>query len=224
LARVLEPAEQHGMAPRQVRTDEHDEIGKIEILVTARNDVFAERPLVADDRRRHAKPRVRVDVGRADESLHQLVEDVVVLGQELPGYVESDRVRAVLCDRIAKPVCDELESFVPAGIAPVDSRTKKTSAMAERFGESCAFRTQQPAVGRMCGVAGDRRIAVSGGRDDPAADAAVRARRAHRSRLLAHRAPAFAWASPNSSASRIDATSRPSRIISQYHAPSLTSP
>ena len=84
------------MAPGEVRADQHDEIGLLEILVAAGHRVGAERALVAGDRRGHAQPRVGVDVGRADEALHQLVGDVVVLGQQLAGDVEGDAVGAVL--------------------------------------------------------------------------------------------------------------------------------
>ena len=71
------------MAPREVRAHEHAEIGLVEILVGAGHGIGAEGAPVPRDGRGHAEPRVRVDVGRADETLHQLVGDVVVLGQKL---------------------------------------------------------------------------------------------------------------------------------------------
>ena len=64
--------------------------------------VRAEGALVAGDGRGHAEARIGVDVGRADEALHQLVGDVIVLGQQLAGDIEGDRVRAVLGDRAAR--------------------------------------------------------------------------------------------------------------------------
>jgi hypothetical protein len=57
---------------------------------SSRHRVGAEGALVAGDRRGHAEARVGVDVGRADEALHQLVGDVIVLGQQLAG---DDRTR-----------------------------------------------------------------------------------------------------------------------------------
>ena len=53
---------------------------------------------MAGDRRGHAQTRIGVDIGRADEALHQLVGDVIVLGQQLAGEIEGDRIRAVLRD------------------------------------------------------------------------------------------------------------------------------
>ena len=83
------------MAPGGVGADQHDQIGLIEILVDAGHRVGAEGAAMAGDRRRHAQARIGVDIGRADEALHQLVGDVIVLGQQLAGEIERDRVRAV---------------------------------------------------------------------------------------------------------------------------------
>ena len=79
------------MAPGGVGADQHDQIGLLEILVAAGHDVLAEGADVPGDRRGHAQPRIGVDIGGADEALHQLVGDVVVLGQQLAGDVEGDR-------------------------------------------------------------------------------------------------------------------------------------
>ena len=74
--------EQHRMAPGGVGADQHEQIGLVEILVAARHRVRAEGAAMAGDRRGHAQPRIGVDVGRAEEALHQLVGDVIVLGQQ----------------------------------------------------------------------------------------------------------------------------------------------
>jgi len=78
------------MAPGHVGSREHDEIGLVEVFIIARRDVFAERAAVARYRRRHAQARIGVDVGRADEAFHELVGDVVVFGEQLPGDVKGD--------------------------------------------------------------------------------------------------------------------------------------
>ena len=76
------------MAPRRVRANQQDQIGLIEILVIARHRVGPESALVAGDGGGHAEPRIGIDIGRADEAFHQLVGDVIVLGQQLTGNVE----------------------------------------------------------------------------------------------------------------------------------------
>ena len=72
------------VAPGEVGADEDDQIGFLEVLVGPGDGVGAERAAVARDRGGHAEPAVGVDVGGADEPLHQLVGDVVVLGQRGP--------------------------------------------------------------------------------------------------------------------------------------------
>ena len=78
------------VAPGEVGADEDDEVGLLEILVGAGHGVGAEGAAVAGDGGGHAEAGVGVDVGGADEALHQLVGDVVVLGQELAGAVDRD--------------------------------------------------------------------------------------------------------------------------------------
>ena len=53
----------------------------------------------------------------ADEALHQLVGDVIVLGQELAGDIEGDRVRPVLARWSAKRRGDEIERRRPSSLA-----------------------------------------------------------------------------------------------------------
>ena len=98
LLRRREALVQHRVAPGEVRADQHDEIGQFEILVVAGHRVGAECAAVAGDRGCHAEARVGVDVGRTDETLHQLVGDVIVLGQQLARDIEGDRIRTVLGD------------------------------------------------------------------------------------------------------------------------------
>ena len=105
---------EHRMAPGEIGADEHDEIGELEILVAAGHGVGAEGALVSGDGGRHAQARVGIDVGRADEALHQLVGDVVVLGEQLARDVESYRVRAVRADRLVELSGDEVERVNPS--------------------------------------------------------------------------------------------------------------
>ena len=89
------------------------EIGLVEILVAAGHGVGAEGAAVAGDRRRHAQPRIGVDIGAADEPLHQLVGDVIILGQQLAGQIERDRARAVAGDDMRKAMRDMVERIGP---------------------------------------------------------------------------------------------------------------
>src|SRR5439155_15357299 len=63
---------------------------------TRRSSDLSERAFVPGDRGSHAQARVGVDVRRTDEALHQLVGDVIVLGEQLPGQIKRDGVRGLL--------------------------------------------------------------------------------------------------------------------------------
>jgi hypothetical protein len=72
------------MAPCRVGADQHQEIGLVEILIAAGHGVGAEGAALAGDRRRHAQARIGIDIRAADESLHQLVGDVIVSVKSCP--------------------------------------------------------------------------------------------------------------------------------------------
>ena len=91
------------MTPSGVRPDQDEKIGVIEVLVGARDGIGAKGADVAGNRGGHAQTRIRVHVRRADETFHQLVGDVIVLGQELAGEIEGKRIGPV-------PLADALEA------------------------------------------------------------------------------------------------------------------
>jgi hypothetical protein len=109
------PLVQDRMAPRRIGADEHDEVGFVEVAVGARHGIGAESAPVAGDRRRHAKPRVGIDIGRAEKTFHQLVGDVIILGQQLAGQIKRNRVRPVAVEDRAQSVRDLAQRRVPIG-------------------------------------------------------------------------------------------------------------
>jgi len=115
-----QPLVQHRMTPGRITADQNDKIGRLDVVVAAGNDILAEGADVAGDARRHAQPRVGVDIGAADEALHQLVGDVIVLGQQLARDVERDRIGAGRGDRLTKGLGDEIERLIPAGGSATD--------------------------------------------------------------------------------------------------------
>ena len=154
---------EHRMAPGEVRADQHDEVGELQILVAAGHRVRAEGAAMAGDRRGHAQARIGVDIGRADEALHQLVGDVVVFGQQLARDIEGDGVRAVLARSSARTVAATRSSAVSQStrappISGWSSRSSSPSVSAKRR----ALGTQTPEIGRMLGVAANAHLAVRG--------------------------------------------------------------
>ena len=89
LARGNQPLIKHRMAPGRVAADQNDQIGRLDIVVAARHDILAEGADVPGHRRGHTEPGIGVDIAAADEALHQLVGDVIILRQKLSGDVEA---------------------------------------------------------------------------------------------------------------------------------------
>ena len=110
---------------------------------SSRRRVGAERLLVAGDRARHAQPRVGVDVVGADQPLRELVEDVVVLGQELARDVERDAVRPVLANaarRSDRRASSSASSHVAASNGAPRAGARSGCARAMRCAAGCAVR------------------------------------------------------------------------------------
>ena len=133
---------QHRMAPGRIGADQHQQVGLVEILVAAGHGIGAERAAVARDRRGHAEPRIGIDIGAADESLHQLVGDVVILGQQLAGEIERHRAGAIARDDVLEPVRDMVERIAPGHplhgpLAAADHRmSSRSSGRASRRARS----------------------------------------------------------------------------------------
>ncbi len=237
LALVLDHAlEQHRVAPGGIRADEDEEVGRVEVLIGAGHGVGAEGAAVAGHRGRHAQPRIGVDIGRADEAFHQLVGDVVVLGEELAGEIEGDGVRPVAIDDALEAVGDPVERD-----RPVDAREASVRPAAAWDGAAApTVRASRPAPSPWSRGARDWRD----GRDRPRsprrhvrpATPAPRNRRRNTGRwcarsadaatvaFIAHAAARVASARPNMRSSRRRATDAPVRIRSRYQRPSAVSP
>src|SRR3546814_15226653 len=89
-----------------------------------RSHILAKGADVSCDRARHAQAGVGVDVAAADEALHQLVRDIIILRQQLPRDIEGDAVRPVLLDRPGKGAGNEIERLVPACPLAADRRVQ----------------------------------------------------------------------------------------------------
>jgi hypothetical protein len=134
-------------------------VGEGDVLVAAGWGIGPERLLVAGDRRGHAQARVGVDVVGADQTLGQLVEHIVVFGQQLPGNVEGNAVRPMRGDDFGKAVGGMIEGRIPA------DALSRLSALPTQFGmqqavirtrrqmQSGALGAQTTEVGRMLGIA-----------------------------------------------------------------------
>ncbi|KFB68800.1 MAG: hypothetical protein CAPSK01_001655 [Candidatus Accumulibacter vicinus] len=177
---VLDAAKDDRMRDRRVGAGNQQAVGQGDVLVTTRWSIGAERLLVTGHRRRHAQARVGVDVVGADQPLGELVEDVIILGEQLPRDVEGDAVRPMRADDPGKTVGRMIERRVPA-----DALTRQIAVQAQlrmqqaivrlRRQVQCRALAAQPAeVGGVIGVAAYANDLSGFGFDQqPATDAAV---------------------------------------------------
>ncbi|CAM3492555.1 hypothetical protein TSHO111613_24800 [Tsukamurella hominis] len=87
--------EQDRVAVGHVGAGDEEDVGVVEVVVTAGRPVGAEGLLVARSRARHAQPGVGLDPLRAQEALRQLGREVLRLQRHLPAHVQGDRVGPV---------------------------------------------------------------------------------------------------------------------------------
>jgi hypothetical protein len=132
LLRVLDAAKQHRVRKGGVAAGDEQAVGVVDVVVAGRRRVGAQRELVAGHRAAHAQARVGVDVVGADQALGQLVEDVVVLGQQLAADVEAHGVGAVRLDDAGELRAGVVQRGVPArdgcGGAPRCARASAAAA------------------------------------------------------------------------------------------------
>ena len=140
---------QNRMTPSEVRTGQNNQIGVFKVLIGAGHRVGAKGAFVPCHGRRHTQTRIGIDIGRADETLHQLVGDVIVFAQHLARYIERHRIRPVFRDRFRERLCHMIQRAVPIGVGPVNARGHQPVRQTHRFGQSRSFGTQTPEVRRM---------------------------------------------------------------------------
>ena len=185
LARLHHALKQHRMAPGGIRSDEHDQVGLVEVFVAAWHRIGAEGPPVPGDRGGHAEPRIGVDIGGAEKAFHQLVGDVIILGQQLARKIERDGVRTMPLDGPPQSSGDAIERGVPCrarAVAPSDAGAASSSPSVSPSAAPLEQRRPKFAgwpwsPGDDCAAGAVRRC------HDAAADTAIRACRLNARRL-----------------------------------------
>jgi len=189
----FDAAKQHRVCPGGVAADDEQAVGVAHVVVAGGWCVGTQRELVAGHGAAHAQARVGVDVVATDQAFDQLVEDVIVLGQQLATDVKAHRVGAVRAHGGGQPVGGQVECRVPADglrrFAPAQALQGLQQAhLLRNLGargqvQGGALGAQAAEIGGVIGVAahlGD--LVTDAVNDDPAADAAVRAGRARAAR------------------------------------------
>ena len=130
---------QYRVAPSQVGSHQDNQICRFQILISAGNSICAKSAFVPCDRRRHAKSRVRVDIRCADKAFHELVGNVIVLGQQLTRDVESHAVRSVSANAVCKGLRGRANRVFPTGTPASDLGVQQAPLEIYRFSQSRPF-------------------------------------------------------------------------------------
>jgi hypothetical protein len=183
---VFEPAEQHWVGPGHVAAADVDRVGPGDVVVAGRRRIRTQRGLVSGNGTAHAQPRVGVDVVGAQQSLGELVEDVVVLGQQLAADVQANGIRPVLGMHLGQALGHARQRLVPPGALPGSATLGPTHRVQCAGGlhqlrlgrqvQGLAFAAQAAEVRRVRRVALHADDGVAAAFDhDAAADPAIRA-------------------------------------------------
>ena len=150
--------EQDRVTPRGVRPHQNDQIGLFQIGIGVRHSIGAKGAFVASHGRGHAQTGIRIDIRRTDETLHQLVGDIVIFGQQLAGHIERDRIRPVFTYGFGKLRSHQIQRCVPVRLFTGDLRGQKAARQIDGFPKGRALGTQAAKVGGMVRIAFDRAI------------------------------------------------------------------
>ena len=147
---------QNRMAPREVAARQHHQIGQFQIVIGAGHGIGAKCPPLPCHGRGHAKTRIRVDVGGPDKAFHQLVGDIVVLGQQLTRDIKGHGLGPVLGHSFSEPVSDQIQRRVPVRVLPKHTGGQQPVVQRQRLAQCKTLGTQPPVVRGMVRIAPHR--------------------------------------------------------------------
>src|SRR5713226_5332522 len=110
---LFDAFEDYRMTVGGVGPDEEKTIGKIDVGVRNRWTVRSERHLITGRGRCHTKAGVGVEIVRAEETLGQLVANIILLGGQLARPIKRHCVRTVVRDDGAKALRQEFKCRIP---------------------------------------------------------------------------------------------------------------
>jgi hypothetical protein len=126
----FQTAQQHRMGVGQIAAGKQHAVGLFQIGITGGRAIGPESLFIGSDGAGHAQAGIGVDIVGSHHALGQLVEQIVVLGQQLAGHVKSHRVRPVLADDAGKTFRHAVQRAVPV------------NALARRIAGGPHFRVQ----------------------------------------------------------------------------------
>ncbi len=107
---------QNRVCPGGVAAHQHQQFGLLQIFIAAGHGIGAKGAFVAGHCRGHAQAGIGIQIGAANKTFHQLVGDVVILSQDLPGRVDRNRLWPVRVQNLSDFVADHIQSGVPGDV------------------------------------------------------------------------------------------------------------
>ena len=154
------------------------------IFICAGRAIAAERALVTSDRGGHAEGGIAVVIAVPKPKLHQLAQRVELLGHQLAGADDAERLRPILLLHLAKSLHQRIDRFVPTDASELTVLAQQRIFGAV-FGVDCvvlgqAFGAELAEVHRMIWIAAYAdHFAVPHAQLHSAADRAVSAGAVH---------------------------------------------
>ena len=145
LARILNTPEHNRVRIGGIRSGNKNTLRVIYVLIAARRRIHAQRGLVTRHGRGHAQARVGIHVIGADEPFGQLVENVIIFGQQLSGDIKCNRIRTMLLDDVGKFIHHAIQRHIPAHplpflVAPATQlRIQRAQFIPRRQVQGCAL-------------------------------------------------------------------------------------
>ncbi len=106
---------QHRLSLGHVVSVQGDDVGVVDVGIGARLPITGERLLECRSGRRRAQPGVAVHVVGADATVADQRESVILLEEQLPGGVETDRTRPAFVEQLSGAIDDGIHRCVPIG-------------------------------------------------------------------------------------------------------------
>ena len=79
--RSLHSLIEHRMRPGRIAAGQHQQVGQLQVFITAGNQIPAKGPFMGCNGRRHAQAGIGIHVGCADKPLGEFVGHVIIFRQ-----------------------------------------------------------------------------------------------------------------------------------------------
>ena len=180
-ARILHPLQQQRMRQQRRHVGDQDQVGAVDILQRGGHHIFAIGGAL--HAAYHAAPG-GMDVSRPQKALHQLVGDIIILGQQAAANMQRHAARPMTRLHGGQTPRDQRYGIVPCRALPLDLRVQQAPVQVRHGGQHVRTFAKTPDIGGMRLVALDPQVAIRAGHRPHAAPHATLAAQASDDRHL----------------------------------------